>query len=111
MRQDGFQVVGVPGGDPFEGQNCGVGFGSHAIDDISRPSCRSWEKTSSGEGVATLGQTVFLRFTDFLPCYSAELVSESRLNFCGKLESSCAKGRSGHEGVRESSPIPGEKRS
>jgi hypothetical protein len=58
-----------------------------------------------------LRPTVFLRFTDFLPCYSAELVSESRLNLCGKLESSCAKGRSGHEGVRESSPIPGEKRS
>ena len=31
MRQDGFQVVGVPGGDPFEGKSCGVGFGSHAI--------------------------------------------------------------------------------
>jgi hypothetical protein len=105
MGQDGFQVEGVPGGDPFEGKSCGVGFGSHAIDDISRPSCRSWEKTSSGEGAA------ILRFTDFLPCYLAELVSESRLNFCGKLESSCAKGRSGHEGVRESSPIPGEKRS
>ena len=58
-----------------------------------------------------LRQTVFLRFTHFLPCYSAELVSESRLNFCRKIERSSAKGRSGHEGVRESSPIPGEKRS
>ena len=35
MRQDGFQVVGVPGGDPLEGKSCGAGFGSHAIDDTA----------------------------------------------------------------------------